>query len=197
MGTVHTREPAPARRRAAVLVFLLALLWALEAADQWLLDGALQVHGVQPRRADGLWGIPFAPFLHRDFEHLAANTLPLVVLGWLVLLSGIGQFIEVVLFATLIGGLGIWVLGAEGSVHLGASILIFGFFGYLILRGLFEQSFGAIAVAVLVGCLYGGLVWGILPSEPGVSWEGHLSGFAGGGASSLARARSGGRRSSA
>ena len=80
----------------------------------------------------------------------------------------------------LIGGLGVWIFGASGSVHIGASILIFGYLGFLLLSGYFQKNLPSILLSVTVFFLYGGFVWGVLPSQPGVSWQGHLFGFLGG-----------------
>jgi membrane associated rhomboid family serine protease len=87
------------------------------------------------------------------------------------------HFALVTVMAMLLGGLGVWTFGATGSVHIGASGVIFGYLGFLLLSGFFERRFGAILVSLGVGVAYGGLVWGVLPSRPGISWEGHLFGF--------------------
>lgn len=171
-----------AKTQATLLIGLVALLWFLELVDQVLLHRALDQLGIHPRSLEGLWGILFAPFLHAGFVHLLANTVPLVVLGWLVMLRRIADFFLATAATMLIGGLGVWLLGAPNSIHLGASILIFGYLGYLLLRGFYERSPLAVAIAVVAGLLYGGALWGVLPGQPGVSWQGHLFGFIGGGA---------------
>jgi membrane associated rhomboid family serine protease len=79
----------------------------------------------------------------------------------------------------LVSGLGVWLFGASG-VHVGASGLIFGYLGFLLLRGYFERNFPSILLSLIVGFLYGGAIWGVLPTQPGISWEGHLFGFIGG-----------------
>jgi membrane associated rhomboid family serine protease len=129
---------------------------------------------------DGLWGIFVAPVLHANPEHLLANTVPLLVLGWLVLLRDARHFLPVTLFSVLGAGLCAWTLGAPGSVHIGASGVVFGYLGFLILAGWFARSVGAIALSVLVTAIWGGLVFGVLPGQPGVSWQAHLGGFVGG-----------------
>ena len=133
-----------------------------------------------PARLAALWGILFAPFLHGNFAHLFANTVPLVTLGWLVMLRKTSDWFVVSAIAALCSGLGTWLIGASGSTHIGASGVIFGYFGFLLLRGYFERSFVAIAFSILVTVLYGGIIWGVLPNQPGISWEGHLFGFLGG-----------------
>lgn len=163
-----------------ILGTCITLFWVLEIVDSLLLRGALNRYGIRPRRLIGLRGIVLAPFLHGDLKHLAANTLPFITLGWLVMLRDVSDFFIVSAIAGLVGGLGVWLLGASNSVHIGASGLIFGYFGFLLLRGYFEQNPISIAISVLVGLLYGGLIWGVLPIRRGMSWQGHLFGFAGG-----------------
>lgn len=156
-------------------------LWILELVDLMLFQGRLNRLGIRPRRLVGLRGIVFAPLLHGNLGHLAANTIPLVVLGWLIMLNGINTFLTVTAIAWFISGLGTWLFGGFNTNHIGASGLVFGYFGYLVLRGYFEQSFSAIAIAVLVGLLYGSMIWGVLPIHQGKSWQSHLFGFIGGG----------------
>jgi membrane associated rhomboid family serine protease len=157
--------------------------------DYLALGGSLDQWGVRPRSLEGLWGLAFAPFLHHGFSHLMANTLPLAVLGGLVLWRSVGDWVAVTVAAAVLGGLGVWLVAPANSVHLGASILVFGYFGYLLLCGWYERSIAAVAVAVVVAALYGGLIWGVLPGEPGVSWQGHLVGFLAGAACARALAK--------
>jgi len=167
--------------QAVILFGLLAIMWVVEFLDLFVFRGLLDIFGIRPGDPRGLWGIVFAPFLHRGFGHLIANTLPFLVLGWLVMLREISDFVVVTILTMLVSGLGVWLLGAVNTIHLGASGLIFGYLGYLLLRGYFERSFVSILFSVVVGLLYGGLVWGVLPTQPGVSWQAHLFGFIGGG----------------
>ncbi|MCP4606949.1 MAG: rhomboid family intramembrane serine protease [Proteobacteria bacterium] len=157
-----------------------AVFWVLEIVDYLFLDGSLDACGVSPRTTNGLRGIALAPFLHGDFAHLAGNTIPFIVLGWFIMLSGIGRFFVVFFLAMVIGGLGIWMFGSSDSVHIGASGVIFGFLGFLIISAYFARSFKAILLSIIAGGLYGGFIWGILPGQQGISWEGHLFGFLGG-----------------
>ena len=163
-------------RGIVVLMACVALAWVMELGDFIVPGRWLDSHGIQPRTLSGLWGVLFAPLLHGGFAHLIANTVPFLMLGFLVMLRGLGTFIGVSLLIILMGGLGVWVFGKPG-LHIGASGLIFGFIGYLLARGYFERSFGSLAVAVIVAVLYGGALWGVLPGQPGISWEGHLFGF--------------------
>lgn len=166
--------------QAAILGGFVALMWIIEIVDWFLLGGRLNAYGVRPRSMVGLRGILFMPFLHANFAHLAANTLPFITFGWLIMLRETSDFFLVSAVTMLVSGLGVWLTGAPYSVHIGASGLIFGYFGFLLLRGFFERSFMSIALSLFVGFLYGGLIWGVLPSQPGVSWQGHLFGFIGG-----------------
>lgn len=156
------------------------IAWGLEAVDQFVVKRSLDQYGIRPRDLDGLWGILCAPLLHGGFGHLAANTVPFLVLGWFVLAGRKGDFFLVSVIVIVLGGAGVWLMAPPESVHIGASGLIFGYLGFLLSRGLFERSLGSILVAVIVGLLYGGLIFGVLPGEPGVSWQGHLFGFVGG-----------------
>ncbi len=161
-----------------LLLAAVAAMWALEVLD--LLTGhALDAWGIRPRSLRGLVGIPLSPFLHGGFAHLLANTLPLFVLGMLVSLRGTGQLVRVSLVVVLVGGAGVWLVG--NSNHIGASGLIFGYFGYLLLRGLFDKSVMSLLLGLGVLLVYGGLIWGVLPSDPHVSWQAHLCGLVAGG----------------
>lgn len=179
-----TSPTPPARRRPAApaaLVLLLtavAAMWVAEAVDQVLLDEALDRHGIRPRRLTGLDGVLWAPFLHSGWAHLVANTVPFLVLGGLVGLKGRERFARVALGVTLLGGLAVWAVGRD-AIHLGASGVVFGFLGYLVGAALFERRLLSIALGAVAVALYGGLVWGLLPT-PGVSWESHLFGGAAG-----------------
>jgi membrane associated rhomboid family serine protease len=138
------------------------------------------MYGIIPRRVIGLRGILFSPFLHGNFPHLIANTVPFLTLGWLVMLRRTSDFWIVTAIAAFIGGLGTWLIAPSFSIHIGASGIVFGYLGLLLSRGYFERNFGSMALSVTVGVLYGGLLWGVLPQQPGISWQGHLFGFIGG-----------------
>ncbi|MEM1311478.1 MAG: rhomboid family intramembrane serine protease [Cyanobacteria bacterium P01_H01_bin.153] len=163
------------------LVVITLLLWGIQIANVGLFSGRLVLHGIYPRQLDGLEGVLWAPFLHGNFRHLMHNTLPFVTLGGLIMLSKAEDFWIVTIVSALISGLGTWLIGASNSVHIGASGVVFGYFGYLLLRGYFDRSVFAITASVLVIIFYGSFLWGVLPNQPGVSWEGHLFGFLGGG----------------
>jgi membrane associated rhomboid family serine protease len=139
--------------------------------------GALMQYGVIPRTLTGLRGILFAPFLHANMQHLIANTIPFLAMGWLVMLRDARHFLPVTIFAMLGSGLMAWLLGAPGSVHIGASGVVFGYFGFLLLGGWYARSFMSISLSILVAVLWGGLVLGVAPGQVGISWQSHLGGF--------------------
>ncbi|WP_235870623.1 rhomboid family intramembrane serine protease [Rhodococcus xishaensis] len=166
-------------QRAAMTVGgFVVVLYALEAIDT-IAGNRLDAWGIRPLTLDGLWGVAFAPMLHGGWGHLVANTIPLLVLGFLVLMSGIGRGLAATGLIWLIGGLGTWLTGGP-YLHLGASVLIFGWLTYLLVRGIFTRSVGQILLGVVVLFVYGGLLWGVLPGQNGISWQGHLFGAIGG-----------------
>ncbi len=166
-----------AATQVVILFACVVFAWCVELVDRVAFGGSLERFGIHPRDMASLWGILAAPVLHVGWVHLAANTVPFVVLGWLVMLRRISDFVVVSAIAILIGGLGVWLVGAPNSIHVGASGLIFGYLGYLLARGYFERSLWAIVLAVAALILYGGVLWGVLPGQTGISWEGHLFGF--------------------
>ncbi|GAB4374619.1 MAG: rhomboid family intramembrane serine protease [Elainellaceae cyanobacterium] len=176
-----------AREVSAQVIILggfVAIMWGLEIIDLFLggssrFCGGLNQFGIFPRQIAGLRGILFAPFLHGGFGHLIANTIPFATLGWLVMLRRTGNFFWVTAIAMVVGGLGTWLFGSPGC-HIGASGVIFGYLGFLLSRGYFERRIGSILFSLVVMVFYGGLLWGILPTRFGISWEGHLFGFLGG-----------------
>ena len=142
-------------RQAAILVGIVALLWLLEAIDLLIFRGRLDALGIRPRTVAGLRGIVFAPFLHAGFGHLAANTIPFIVLGWLVMLRSTTDFFVVAVVSAVVSGLGVWLFGGARSVHVGLSGVIFGFLGYLLARGIYERRLGSIVLALIALVLYG------------------------------------------
>lgn len=161
-----------------IVVAMLAVMWVVEGVD-YTMGGALDRFGILGWDADGLVGILFAPFLHGGFGHLMANSLPLLVLGFLAGLRSVGKFLWASLIIILIGGLGTWVTSPE-VYTVGASGLIFGYFGYIMARGVFDRQLLDIVIAVGVGIAYYGILAGLLPNQPGISWQGHLFGLIGG-----------------
>jgi membrane associated rhomboid family serine protease len=168
-------EPRGFLLRFRGLLILMVLVWLVSIANL-LSGGSFNQYGIYPGKVSGLRGIAFAPFLHGGLMHLLSNTLPMLFLGALVSLRGQTTFWTTTVFVAVVGGLGVWLLGRP-AFHIGASGLVFGYFGYLVALGWFERKLGSIAVAVLTLVLYSGLVWGVLPLRAFVSWEGHLFGM--------------------
>lgn len=163
-----------------ILGGIVAFLWMIEIIDFFVFRGGLNRLGIRPRHIQGLQGIFLAPFLHGNFRHLVSNTLPLIALGWFVMLRDVKDFFIVTFITIIVSGFGVWLFGSPNTIHIGASGVVFGYLGFLLLRGFFERSFLSIVLSLLVGWLYGGLLWGVLPSQYGISWQGHLFGFIGG-----------------
>lgn len=185
-GTAPVKQ-GPRRWPALVLLFcFVGLMWVVEAADQVLIatTGNRQVldgYGVQPLSTDGLLGILFQPLLHGDWAHLIGNSIALLVLGSIIAMSGVRPLVTVTVISWLASGLVSWLLGGSGTVHIGASGIVFGYIFYVILRGLFSRRFVHLLIGVLIGLFYGiDAVAGLSPMQAGVSWQGHLGGAIGG-----------------
>ncbi len=157
---------------------MVAVMWVVEALDVAGLN--LDSNGIHPRDADTLPDIAFAPFLHAGWGHLIGNTVPFVVLGGAIALSGLARTAAVTGIVALVGGLGTWLIGPSDTNHIGASGLVFGFAAYLIARGLFSRRPLHLGAGLAVIAVYGAtLLFGFIP-HPGVSWQGHLFGAVGG-----------------
>lgn len=167
------------KAQALVLGGTLAVFWAVFVVTS-LFGGSLLRLGVIPRTTTGLRGILFAPFLHGSLSHIVANSIPFVALGWMVMLKDERHFIPVTLAGIVGSGLLAWLLGAPGTVHIGASGVIFGYLGFLMLTGWYTRSFGSILLSVIVTLVWGSLVFGMMPGAPGISWQAHIGGFLGG-----------------
>lgn len=186
-----TQAPAAKKRPAWVvggvtIVSFIALLYVIELFDS-LSNHRLDQNGIRPLEADGLWGIVFAPLLHANWDHLIANTVPALILGFLMTLAGLSRFIFATAIVWIVGGFGTWLIGNLGthcpyvgvsceSNHIGASGLIFGWLAFLIVFGFFTRKVWEIVVGVVVLFVYGGVLLGVLPGTYGVSWQGHLCG---------------------
>lgn len=160
----------------------LALLWLIELVD--VLSGHLldnfAIHAGQPQ---GLVYIFTAPLLHFGWQHLISNSVPFFVLGWFVLISGRTGWIVSTLVSVVVSGLFAWAFTPYGAYVAGASGLIFGWFAYLLVRGLFTRDWRQILIAVGLVVVWGGMIWGVLPTDAGISWQAHLGGVVGGVAS--------------
>jgi membrane associated rhomboid family serine protease len=185
---MSTLAPTPAAKKrpgwmlgGATIVSFVALLYVIEAIDQ-VSGSRLEQDGIRPLETDGLWGILWAPLLHANWAHLVANTIPALVLGFLVSLAGMSRFVYATVIVWILGGLGTWLIGNLGAPngvetnHIGASGLIFGWLTFLIVFGFFTRHAWQIVVGILVFVVYGGVLWGALPGTFGVSWQGHLCG---------------------
>ena len=158
---------------------LAALMWVVEIVDQ-VAGGSLDRNGIEPREVDGLDGILWAPFLHGSWDHLIGNTVPFLLLGVGIALSGAARVILVTVIVMLVGGLGTWLIGPPDTVHIGASGIVFGYAAYLVSRGAFTRRPLQIVLGLVVVAVWGAtLLQGLVP-EDGVSWQGHLFGAIGG-----------------
>ncbi len=165
---------------------MVGLMWSIEVWD-WLLSllfpsgiggmSFLDDFGIRPRKLLGLPGIVLGPFLHRDFAHLSANSLPLLGLSLILALTGMKRFMSATIIIILATGAAVWVFGRSDSIHLGASGIVFGYLGFLLVKGFIEKRARWIAVSVVLGFLYSGFMYNMLPGKTGVSWESHFFGF--------------------
>ncbi|MEN0064763.1 MAG: rhomboid family intramembrane serine protease [Myxococcota bacterium] len=169
-----------AKAGAVTLLSTVGVLTGIHIANI-VLQGRLLLYGIVPQSIDGLVGIFASPFLHLTWEHLAFNSLSLLMLGPFAMLRRRSDFIRVWVIGSFVSGLGTWLIGSPNSVHIGASGVVFAYLGFLMARGIFERSVGAIVLSALVTWLFGGMLWGVLPTVGGnISWEAHLFGFVGG-----------------
>ena len=168
---------AMAERLQPVLV-LVGVIWAVEIVN--LLTGHVLVSwGILPRSLSGLIGIPLAPLIHGGLWHTLSNTVPLALLGTLTLASGRKRFWQTTIAIALLSGALVWLFARE-AYHVGASSLVFGYFGAILARAFTERSLSSMAIAFATLVIYGGLLWGLLPRGNHISFEGHLFGFVAG-----------------
>lgn len=157
----------------------LAVLWLLEVVDV-ALGHRLDAFGISPRDLGELPQILSAPLLHFGFGHLVANSLPFLVLGTLTRLAGRLVFWVATGAAAVASGLFAWLLSAPHTVTAGASGLVFGWLAFLLVRGVLNRDWRQILISVAVFAFFGGILWGVLPGQPGISWQAHLGGAVGG-----------------
>ena len=154
---------------------LTLMIWAV-----WLLaelsGDRISSLGIGPREISGLPGIVLSPFIHGNFMHLFSNTLPLFILTALATYAYRGLFLKVLSSIIILGGGGVWLIGVAGTSHIGASGLVYGLASFLFFSGILRWETRQLIISAVVVFLYGSFIWGMLPLEPGVSWEGHLSG---------------------
>ena len=168
--------PSPWRPAAVTMLVFTALLYVVEIADLATGSALERAGGIMPRESYGLDGVLFAPLLHGDWTHLLANTLPFLIFGFLVMAGGIRQFVLVTALIWGLGGIAVWLVAEPGAYHVGASGVIFGWLSFLLTRGFFARSGRQILLAVVLFLGWGGVLLGVLPGRPDVSWQGHLFG---------------------
>lgn len=167
-------------RAFVAMCALVPVLFAVVVADRLLNHRLDTLGGIHPHDVYGLDGVVFAPFLHANFEHVTANSVPLILLGTFVLAAGARRFIASTIVIALVSGLGAWFLGDPRTIIVGASGVIFGYLGLLLMRGVVERSWWHLAVGLLIGLLYGWQLLAVLPTDERISWQAHLFGFLGG-----------------
>ena len=156
------------------IIILVTAIWIVEIVN-FFLGHSLTSWGILPRSLGGLTGIPLAPFIHAGFWHAVSNTVPIIILGGLTLAAGGKRFWATTAGIILLAGILVWLF-ARDAYHVGASGLVFGYFGVLMGRAFIERNIVSVIVAVVTVTLYGGMLWGVLPIRSFVSFESHLFG---------------------
>ncbi|MER8185626.1 rhomboid family intramembrane serine protease [Kitasatospora sp. NPDC094015] len=174
------RMVAEARRAFFVMFAFLAVVWALQAANWAGDDGLSRDFSIIPRDADRLPDIFTAPFLHVNWQHIEANSGPLFIFGFLAAYRGVKKFLGLTLLIVLTSGAAVWFFEHGDTYTVGASGLVYGYFGYVVLRGIFDRHLIDCLVGVVMGGSFAYLLTSAVPGTPGVSWLGHLGGLAGG-----------------
>lgn len=183
---MNQQPVSPPARRSPVrfgLMFAAAFviaIWAVHIVNIFIFGGRLIYFGIHPLDVSSIWHILTSPLLHANVEHLLSNTVPGAIFSFLIGLSRARVWWEVTAIVVIVGGLGVWLLGGVGTNHIGASGLVYGWLGYLLVRGIFNRSLSQILLGVILGVAYSGLLLGVLPGVPGVSWQAHLFGAVGG-----------------
>ena len=175
---------SPFLQRATALFAFVALLWVVQVVNWITSYGLNPTFGLIPRYLSGLDGVIAMPLLHGSLAHLMANTPPLLVMGGLLIATTTRALLPVNTIVIVLGGGLVWLFGSS-AIHIGASGLVFGWFGFLVTRGFVDRSLITLGAALVVGVLYGSILWGVLPGQAGVSWEAHLFGAVAGAAAAL------------
>jgi membrane associated rhomboid family serine protease len=150
------------------------VLWIVHLLSLILKEDFSRI-GLLPRNLVGLLGIITSPLIHADFSHLISNTIPLIILGWIIFAFYPKLSYLLFVFIYLLTGLLVWIF-ARQVYHIGASGIVYGFVSFLFFSGMFRRDNTSIALALVITFLYGGLVWGMIPGWKGISWESHLFG---------------------
>jgi membrane associated rhomboid family serine protease len=157
----------------------LGIIWAVNIFN-WLTGSRLNVLGIYPRHAFGLIGILCSPFLHQNFNHLFFNTIPLFVLALAIMANnGAAHFLIITAIIMGISGLAVWLFGRKG-IHIGASGVISGYFGFILMEAFTSPSITTVLLAIMAIYYFGGILLGLFPQDKMTSWEYHLFGFASG-----------------
>ncbi len=164
-----------ARNRLLTLVGFLAALWGIQALNDAMGYDLNILFGLIPREVVGVDGILGMPFLHASYEHLISNTVPLALMGGLIAVTATRALFLVNGIIVGVGGALVWLFGSS-AIHIGASGLVFGWFGFLVVRGFVDRSPTTVATSVFIGLVYGSILWGVIPGQEGISWEAHLFG---------------------
>jgi membrane associated rhomboid family serine protease len=174
------RALSNARRALFVMAGVIAFIWALQVVN-WLDHYWLSVHfGIVARQPSRLPDIFAAPFLHTSFTHIEDNSAPLFFLGFLAAYRDLRRFVAVTLLIMVTSGLGGWLFSPTRTVTVGASGVVFGYFSYIVVRGLVERHLVDVIAAVVVAVLYWSILRGVVPDDPHISWQEHLFGLLGG-----------------
>ena len=159
------------------IITLILVMGVLEFLNQ-ISEYSLSVRGgIHPRVVPNLWSIFTAPFLHFSLQHYVLNSVSFALLGGLVVLEDRRLFVKLTLLSCVFAGLGVWLVGKAGSVHAGSSLLIFSYFGFLVASGWYAKSWRSFFLSVVIIFFYGGMIYGVFPSEGFISWESHLFGM--------------------
>ncbi len=156
------------------VIIVLIAIWAMFLLN-WIIPADLRQYGIIPRKFSGLTGIILAPFLHKNILHILSNTMPFLILGSILCFFYTKRALSVILISGLLSGLMVWIF-ARSAIHIGLSGVIYALASFLIFAGFFQKKFLGILISIIVIISYGGMVWGLLPVNVFMSWEGHLAG---------------------
>jgi membrane associated rhomboid family serine protease len=172
---VLTNKQLKFSQELRVIISAVTLLAIIEVIN--LLTGrTFNQFGNFPREVSSLPGILIGPFLHGSLSHFFSNIIPFAIFLYLLLQHGVKRTVGITLWVITVTGILVWLLGRD-AYHVGASGVLYGYFGYLVLGGFFSRQMKLIFISLLVGFFYGGLIFGVLPARPYISWESHLFGF--------------------